>query len=69
MEIPDQCNDCCKLCCCNLSAVGQGKLFTLAAAHPEAYTTLIDCCVRSEKLEADDMVAAAELLSPAIIQC
>jgi hypothetical protein len=32
----------------------------------EAYTALIDCCIRSELLEAGDMLAAAELLAPAV---
>lgn len=43
----------------------EGQLPALAAAHPEAYCALIDCCVRSPLLRAEDAVAAAEVLQPA----
>uniref|UniRef100_A0A383WD05 MYND-type domain-containing protein n=1 Tax=Tetradesmus obliquus TaxID=3088 RepID=A0A383WD05_TETOB len=42
-----------------------GQLPDLAAAHPEAYCSLIDCCVRSPLLTAADMLAAAQLLEHA----
>ncbi|KAF6263963.1 hypothetical protein COO60DRAFT_265702 [Scenedesmus sp. NREL 46B-D3] len=42
-----------------------GQLRSLAAAHPEAYTALIDCCLRSPALKACDMLAAADPLSHA----
>uniref|UniRef100_A0A383VLF2 MYND-type domain-containing protein n=1 Tax=Tetradesmus obliquus TaxID=3088 RepID=A0A383VLF2_TETOB len=48
------------------AAVQHGRLTALAAAHPEAYTALIDCCMRSEQLQPADMLAAADLLAPAI---
>jgi hypothetical protein len=45
---------------------GLGQLPALAAAHPEAYTALIDCCLRCPLLKAADMPAAAQLLAPAV---
>jgi hypothetical protein len=42
------------------------QLLALAAAHPEAYTALIDCCTRSDQLDARDMFMAAQPLSPAL---
>lgn len=39
-----------------------GQLPALAAAHPEAYTALLDYCLRSPALKAEDMMAAAQLL-------
>uniref|UniRef100_A0A383VLP9 Uncharacterized protein n=1 Tax=Tetradesmus obliquus TaxID=3088 RepID=A0A383VLP9_TETOB len=46
--------------------VQQSHLRTLAAAHPEAYAALIDCCMRSDQLKPQDMLVAAELLAPAV---
>jgi hypothetical protein len=43
-----------------------GELSSLAAAHPEPYTALIDCCMRSNALQPHDMLAAAQLLAPAV---
>jgi hypothetical protein len=42
-------------------------LFSLAAAHPEAFTALIDCFLRSPVLQAEDMLAAGQLLVPAAV--
>jgi hypothetical protein len=49
-----------------LEAVRQGQLFALAAAHPEAYTALIDSCVRSAGLRPNDLLAAAQVIAPAV---
>uniref|UniRef100_A0A383VUQ7 Uncharacterized protein n=1 Tax=Tetradesmus obliquus TaxID=3088 RepID=A0A383VUQ7_TETOB len=50
----------------SFASVQEGHLTALAAAHPEAYTALIDCCMRSNQLAAHDMFAAAQLLAPAL---
>uniref|UniRef100_A0A383V4W0 MYND-type domain-containing protein n=1 Tax=Tetradesmus obliquus TaxID=3088 RepID=A0A383V4W0_TETOB len=42
-----------------------GRLPALAAAHPQAYIALIDCCLRSPAMEAMDMLAAADMLTHA----
>jgi hypothetical protein len=39
-----------------------GQLPSLAAAHPEAYTALIDCCLRMPVLPPDSMLVPARLL-------
>jgi hypothetical protein len=39
-----------------------GQLPSLAAAHPEAYTALIDCCLRTPLLPADSMLVPGPLL-------
>jgi hypothetical protein len=47
-----------------------GQLPSLAAAHPEAYTALIDCCLRMPVLPADSMLVPGRLLlhaSPALL--
>uniref|UniRef100_A0A383WBJ7 Uncharacterized protein n=1 Tax=Tetradesmus obliquus TaxID=3088 RepID=A0A383WBJ7_TETOB len=43
------------------------SLFRLAAAHPEAFTALVDCYVRSPVLTAADMAAAIEVLAHAAV--
>jgi hypothetical protein len=43
-----------------------GQLPALAAAHPEAYTALIDCCLRSPLLKVTDMLVASQLLQHAV---
>jgi hypothetical protein len=40
-------------------------MFSLAAAHPEAFTDVIDCYLRSPVVQAADMVAAVEALAHA----
>jgi hypothetical protein len=47
-------------CCAGPPA---GLLPEIAAAHPEAYTALIDCCLRSAATEAKDMLSAADMLT------
>lgn len=42
-------------------------LFSLAAAHPQAFTALIDCCLRSPVMQAVDMLAAVEVLAHAAV--
>uniref|UniRef100_A0A383V5G8 MYND-type domain-containing protein n=1 Tax=Tetradesmus obliquus TaxID=3088 RepID=A0A383V5G8_TETOB len=48
------------------TTVRPGHLAALAAAHPEAYTSFIDCCVRSEQLPPQAMLMAAQLLAVAV---
>jgi hypothetical protein len=42
-------------------------MFSLAAAHPEAFTALSDCYLRSPVLQAADMVVAVEALAHAAV--
>jgi hypothetical protein len=43
-----------------------GQLPSLAAAHPEAYSALIDCCLRLPSLPPDSMLVPGELLLHAL---
>jgi hypothetical protein len=45
-----------------------GQLPSLAAAHPEAYTALIDCCLRMPVLPPDSMLVPGRLLLYAHLQ-
>jgi hypothetical protein len=44
--------------------MGKGQLPALAAAHPEAYTALIDCYLRSPLIAALNMILATDMLAP-----
>jgi hypothetical protein len=46
--------------------VPTGQLSSLAAAHPEAYTALIDCFLRVPVMEAAAMVAAGHVMQLAV---
>ncbi|KAF6263339.1 hypothetical protein COO60DRAFT_1458110 [Scenedesmus sp. NREL 46B-D3] len=48
------------------AGIGSKPLAYLAAAHPEAYSHLIDCCVRSQHFAAHDTLLAADLLQHAL---
>jgi hypothetical protein len=44
-----------------------GQLPSLAAAHPEAYTALMDCFLRAPVMHAADMVAAGQMVRQAAV--
>jgi hypothetical protein len=50
-------------CCAAADDMLKGQLPTLAAAHPEAYSALVDCFLRSPVLDAFYMLSAADVFA------